>query len=282
MQTTPPGDVFKSTTALIVGALERGIVPWKVPWSAYGPPKDAISKDTFTGTNLWLLLSLGYQEHLFVNREDVHDRGMVVKPDAEAVQLFPFPDLNPCAPPHQVSVYNVAQLIGFPKALWPEREEQFEAPLTMCDHLLTRMRERPLIRVNCAESTYHLNQDLITIAPKEQFPSGEEYFQCIFRLLIYSTGHPKRLARHSAHYVVDGDGMGFTFEELVGELGSAFLCSLMQVTKGLPQSTDAYRNGWTDRIKGTKYLFSHASHEAEQAVSHLLHHARRKTCRTDS
>ena len=62
---------------------------------------------------------------------------------------------------------------------------------------------------------------------------------------------------------------GYAREELVAELGSAFLCADLGITPEIREDHAAYIASWLDVLKGDKrFIFSAASH-AQRAADYL-------------
>jgi antirestriction protein ArdC len=62
---------------------------------------------------------------------------------------------------------------------------------------------------------------------------------------------------------------GYAREELVAELGSAFLCADLGITPEVRQDHAAYIQSWLDVLKNDKrFIFSAASH-AQRAADYL-------------
>ena len=85
--------------------------------------------------------------------------------------------------------------------------------------------------------------------------------------LTHWTKHEKRLARDFGrkHF---GDE-GYAREELVAELGSAFLCADLGITPEVRDDHASYIASWLKVLKNDKrFIFSAASH-AQRAVDYL-------------
>ena len=90
---------------------------------------------------------------------------------------------------------------------------------------------------------------------------------CRYRHNGHWTKHDKRLARDMGR-VKWGDE-GYAREELVAELGSAFLCADLGITPEVRADHAAYIASWLEMLKGDKrFVFSAASH-AQRAVDYL-------------
>jgi antirestriction protein ArdC len=69
-------------------------------------------------------------------------------------------------------------------------------------------------------------RDTITLPPRAAFPIGADYYGTLFHELTHSTGHPSRLNRLGVAEVAPFGSPVYSREELVAELGAAFLCGI--------------------------------------------------------
>lgn len=110
---------------------------------------------------------------------------------------------------------------------------------------------------------YDNKEDVLGLAP-----IGEdlaEYYAAIFRMLIHSTGYKTRLNRD----------MGFRFgkqkygkEELIGEIGSAYLCHKVGIFTS--KRSETYKKEWARVFRANNYLFVSAANKAERAAKYIL------------
>ena len=97
--------------------------------------------------------------------------------------------------------------------------------------------------------------------------SDSQWVLCRFRHKTHWTRHPSRLDRDLGrqHW---GDE-GYAKEELVAELGSAFLCADLQITPEVRDDHASYIHSWLTVLKNDKRaIFTAASH-ATNAVDYL-------------
>jgi antirestriction protein ArdC len=71
-------------------------------------------------------------------------------------------------------------------------------------------------------------RDVIQIPPFEAFKDKESYYATALHELTHWTRHEKRLARDFGRQKFGDEG--YAREELVAELGSAFLCADLDIT----------------------------------------------------
>jgi antirestriction protein ArdC len=103
--------------------------------------------------------------------------------------------------------------------------------------------------------------------PFETFRDAESYAATLSHELTHATKHAKRLARDLGR-VRRGDE-GYAREELVAELGAAFLCADLAITPEVREDHAAYIATWITVLKNDKRaIFSAAAH-AQRAADYL-------------
>lgn len=91
------------------------------------------------------------------------------------------------------------------------------------------------IRIDGNRAFYALEPDYIRLPPFETFRDAESHAATLAHELTHWTRHPSRLDRDLGRKKWSDEG--FAMEELVAEVGSAFLCADLQIT---PETRDAY------------------------------------------
>lgn len=115
--------------------------------------------------------------------------------------------------------------------------------------------------------------DFIQMPPRELFTGTatstptEAYYSTLLHEEIHGSGATHRLNRQFGERFGD---KAYAFEELVAELGSAFLCAHLEVTNTPRPDHAQYCASWVEVLKGdTKAIFSAAS-LATRAVDYLF------------
>ncbi|OQY37378.1 MAG: hypothetical protein B6229_08525, partial [Spirochaetaceae bacterium 4572_7] len=116
---------------------------------------------------------------------------------------------------------------------------------------------------------YNITKDTIRMPPLEQFESSEEYYATLFHELIHSTGHNTRLNRLTG----GRKGEEKAIEELVGEIGSAYLSFDSNILDKVVDNNAAYIDYWIERIDKNPRLFISATSKAEKAYSFIQSHS---------
>ena len=159
------------------------------------------------------------------------------------------------------TVFNLAQTSLF--------EEQPEAaPVSKgAKEIFKSLSHVPEVKHNISRAFYSPALDYISLPPLSQFETEAEYYSALFQEMSYRTGHSSKLNRFNpAGFTHDEK---YSFEELVAELGSAFLCSMCGIDNTIDNSA-AYIQGWSKKLKSDDKLILRASTKAKNAVNYLL------------
>lgn len=123
------------------------------------------------------------------------------------------------------------------------------------------------IRTGGAKACYALQNDYIRMPPFECFRDAESHAATLAHELTHWTRHPSRLDRDLGRKRF-GDA-GYAMEELVAELGSAFLCADLHITPELRDDHASYIDCWLQVLKGDKRAIFTAASQASQAADFL-------------
>ena len=114
---------------------------------------------------------------------------------------------------------------------------------------------------------YNIGSDFVQMPAFEAFRDAESYYATLAHECTHWTRHDSRLAREFGRKRW-GDA-GYAMEELVAELGSAFLCADLDLTPETREDHAAYIASWLEVLKNDKRaIFSAAAH-AQRAADFL-------------
>jgi len=163
-------------------------------------------------------------------------------------------------------VFNVAQTSGLPDSLI---KPQFDGLTQKERHELAEnlIRDTGAVIVHVSANSAHYDQtnDKIQVPFTEQFKNSENYYSTLFHEVIHWTGHTSRLNRPFGKK----KSPEYAFEELVAELGSAFLCAEMGIPAPL-KSSAAYIKSWLAALQNDRNYLLKAISQAERAVLYLV------------
>ena len=291
--TAPRQDIYTTITDRILAALEAGRVPWQKPWDArQGRPRNLISGKAYRGVNLLLLANEGGTPFWLTYRQASQLGGYVKKGErGELVVFWKFmakagaseegeteadesPRSSQYALAKAYTVFNARQC-ELPEE-WTAKAEIQEPELTAaqkitaCDEIITTMQHRPALEHGGGRAFYRQSADRVTMPKPETFISPEHYYSTLFHELTHATGHPSRLDRPTltdAHRFGDTN---YSKEELVAEMGAAFLCGVSGIDNHTGDSSAAYIQGWLSVLKDGKRLLIQAASQAQRAADLIL------------
>ena len=111
---------------------------------------------------------------------------------------------------------------------------------------------------------------LLMLERPGMFTGIEDYYSTTFHELTHWTGHETRLNRPG---ITDLAGFGshtYSQEELVAEMGAAFLCAEARISEGVIENQTAYIQGWLKKLKNDKKLVVVAAAQAQKAADYVL------------
>ena len=110
-----------------------------------------------------------------------------------------------------------------------------------------------------AAAYYSPTNDTVGLPTLDRFETEDHYYATLFHELVHSTGHEQRLKRAS---IMERNGYGsepYGKEELIAEMGSAFLCGYAGIVDRTIDSSAAYLEGWLKQLKEDNTLIVHAA-----------------------
>ena len=269
--------VHQIITDRIIEQLEQGVIPWKRPWG--GPeyePKNLISKKTYSGVNFFLLSMLNHNNPHYVTYKQAKQCGGNVKKGEKGFPVIFF-KINPAeknlagdvtkdgyAMMRYYTVFNIDQCEEINPDKIPVMAEGDKLdfnPIEEAELIAAGYKDGPPIIEAQNKAYYSVDKDLINMPLKENFTGNEEYYSVLFHEMTHSTRHKKRLNREKPSVAL---------EELVAEMGAAFLCSRSGIDNTLENSA-SYIDNWLRDFKKTENanLIVQAGSKAQKAVNYI-------------
>jgi antirestriction protein ArdC len=278
--------LYDRVTDAIIADLERGVLPWTKPWSA-GSSQGACrplrhSGEPYRGINVVLLwseaaakgfasptwmtfrqaLALGGHVQKGEHGATVVYADRITRTEAdetgeETVSSIPFLKAY--------TVFNVDQIDGLPErftgiAARPEPPARIAAAEAFIDALGADIRHG-------GDSAYYAPaSDHIRMPRLEQFLDAESYYATLLHELTHWTGHEQRLDRRHASAPPDDR---YAREELVAELGAAFLCADIGLTLTPRDDHASYLAHWLKVLRNDRRAIFTAAAQAQRAVEFL-------------
>ena len=277
-------DLYQLVTDQIINSLEQGVIPWQRPWAVAGVPMNLLSKRQYRGINLWLLLLLNYERNFFLTWDQIKASGGSVM-GGEKGHIVVFWKQLPKKTVEDQSdrqkqvpmlryykVFNIAQCRDIPEHLIPKADETIKEfiPKMECESIIQTMTDAPVIEHKEQKAYYNILTDVINMPKKKSFKSVDSYYSTLFHELVHSTGAEKRLGRKTLTDMVPFGTPSYAMEELVAEMGSAYLSRFAGILPNEIENTVAYLDNWLGVFKKDKRFLITAAGQAQRAVDMVL------------
>jgi antirestriction protein ArdC len=284
---TPKQDIYARITAKIVTALEHGVRPWVRPWNA----EHAAGRITrplrhngqpYTGINILSLWASateqGFAAPIWMTYRQANELGAHVRKGEKGSPVV-YANSIMRNETDADSGAEVARDIHFLKGYTVFNVEQFEG-LPAQYHTLASPRLDVIDRITRAETFfaatgatlahggnrafYRPSTDSIVMPPFETFRDAESYYATLAHETTHWTAHESRLARELGSRRFGSEG--YAIEELVAELGAAFLCADLDLALEPREDHAAYIANWLQVLKAdNRAIFTAASHAQRAA-----------------
>jgi antirestriction protein ArdC len=275
-------DLYQEVTDRIVASLEAGVPPWVKPWSGDPDPLplNASTRRPYRGVNVLLLqlesFARGYPRNGWLTfREATELGGHVRKGEHGSTVVFfkmhEVPSDSAAADQaatrripmlRAYTVFNVAQVEGLPAELEQPAAPPAWSPRDEAETLLKA--SGATIRHGGSRAYYSPSEDLIQLPEPGLFEGQGSYYATALHETIHATGHEKRCNRQLGKRFGDD---AYAMEELIAEIGSAFLCAHCRIDGRLQH--ESYIASWLKALRNDKRAVFTAAAKAQQAADFL-------------
>jgi antirestriction protein ArdC len=281
--------VYEIVTDRIISSLKAGVIPWEKPWSSSGNgwPRNLVTMKQYRGINVLLLWSSEYSSPFWLTFKQAKTLKGSVRKGEHGTPIIFYKQLPEYAKNDEdtiskderiafvlchYTVFNLEQCDGL---TLPEISQPAIAPEIdegeVCESIVTGWKNRPALHLNSPNefrAYYRPSTDSIHMPARSRFVDVPHYYSTFFHELVHSTGHKSRLNR------TFGDRFGdelYSKEELVAEMGAAFLCAIAGVAnEHTDRNTTAYIQNWIEKLEKDNQLIVHAAANAQRAVDLIL------------
>ena len=286
---TPRADIYTRVTEKIIQDLEQGVRPWMKPWNSeilgqriMRPLRS--NGVPYRGINvlmLWMSAeAMGFHSpHWFTFNQVQELGGKVLKGEhgspvvyANKVKKTDFQDGDEveleffCL--REYVVFNLQQTTGLPERfsqsdMTPKLEPMER--IERADRFFANLKAD--VRIGGTKAYYAIDGDYIRMPPFECFRDAEAHTATLSHEQIHWTRHPSRLNRDFGRKRWGDEA--YAQEELVAELGSAFLCADLEITPEVQPDHANYIGSWLKVLKeDQRCVFTAAAHAAK-AVDYM-------------
>jgi len=274
---------------------ENKKLPWMRPW--FGGSKFVNGKNLFEqrnlttnkpyrGINYMLTTMSGFSSPFWLTFEQAKKLKLYLKPNQPYTPIVRWiieetedkkTIYKGC---RYFRVYNLSQFKDWENVYTPdsnliveeEKEEKKNNFIDDCERIIAGYNKGPEIGFGGNRAYYVPSIDKVTVPNIENFISSEHYYATLIHELVHSTGHEKRLKRKGIAEEMDGfGGKNYSFEELVAEIGSCFLCNRIGIdNEKVFDNSVAYLQSWLGKFHNDVSLLPRAAQHAQKAVDLIL------------
>jgi len=282
-------DVYSRVTDKIIADLEQGVRPWVKPWNAEhlaGRITRPLRHNgmPYRGINvvmLWMAaVAQGYACPIWMTFRQAKELGGFVR-KGETGTLVVFANTFTTTETDEdgeesereipylkgYTVFNCEQIESLP-AHYYARAEAPARPVECIEQADAFFANTGAdIRHGGDRAYYAIEPDYIRMPPPETFRDTESYAATLGHECVHWTRHPSRLDRDLGRKRWGDEG--YAREELVAEIGAAYLCADLGITPEVREDHAAYLASWLEVLKDDKRAVFQAATHAQKAVDYL-------------
>jgi antirestriction protein ArdC len=276
-------DLHAEVSARIIAELKAGAAPWIKPWSATpgaNVPCNAVTNRPYSGCNvvlLWMAQAAGYLTPRFLTFKQALELGGHVRKGERGTKVYfvkpreireEADDNSPTRlvpMMREYTVFNVDQCEYLPESVTSGKPMRVRNPDTrdeLADEFLRSTGAD--IREGHGEAYYVPSRDFISMPAFEAFKGADQFYNVAFHEITHWAGHKSRLDRDLKNRF---GSRAYAAEELIAELGAAFLCAEFGFDGDVRHS--GYIGHWIELLKGDKRAFFTACSQASKAADYL-------------
>ena len=283
-------DIYDRITGQIVAELEQGVRPWHKPWSAghvAGPvsrPLRGCGKP-YSGINVLVLwataMERGYSAPIWMTYRQAAELGAHVRKGekgtlvvyASKITRSEHDEATGEDRDRQISflksyaVFNVEQIDGLPGHFTATAAPRLnpEQRISRAEGFFAALGAD--IRHGGNSAHYVPALDFVQMPPFESFRDAGSYYGTLAHEMTHWTGHPTRVQRNFPRLVAGSSN--YAREELVAELGAAFLCADLGLSLHPRPDHADYIGSWLQLLRNDKRAIFQAAALAQKATDFL-------------
>ena len=277
-------NAYETVTNTIVGMLEAGTAPWAKPWASGGPMGRPLraTGEGYQGINTLILWSAaqnnGYRSRYWMTYKSAQEKGGQVRKGEKATTVFFFTKVAKAATETEDAkifplmksyfVFNADQCDGLAAPYVAPAAPPVPMPIgerhAGADAFATATGAD--IRHGGDRAYFRPSEDLVQMPHFADFDTPEAYYAVLLHELTHWSGHKSRLDRTLKGRFGDPD---YAFEELIAELGAAYLCADLGVSPEPRPDHASYIASWIKGLRDDPRAIFRAAAAAEKAATYL-------------
>ncbi len=281
-------DIYSEITNTIIAELEKGVMPWVPNWDArlHSRPMRA-NDEPYRGINVLLLwmaaATAGFHSSYWFTYRQVKELGGFVRKGEKSTPVvyrgsIKKVERNENGEERQREVSFLRQYAVFNLQQTEEMPERFHWPTNDLLYLANESEAVEIvdgffrnIGAEIVHGTdvphYSIFSDEVHMPPRQAFRSVNDYLATLAHEVTHWSGHPTRCPRNFR--AVIGNAENYAREELVAELGAAFLCADLELSVEPRQDHAEYIGMWLKILRNDKRAIFQAAAIAQKAVDYL-------------
>lgn len=289
MENSSRQDIYTRITAKIVNSLEQGVRPWVKPWSAENASGRIIrplrhNGTPYSGINVLMLwgasVEQGFSSPTWMTfKQALELGGHVRKGEKGSLVVYSNTfkrteeDDNGQEVEREIpflkgyTVFNADQIDALPAGYYASPEPKFSGVQGIAHAEAFFAATKADIQYRGGRAFYAQEGDYIQVPPIESFRDAESFYATLAHECCHWTKHPSRLEREFGRKTWGDEG--YAREELVAELGSAFLCADLELTNEIREDHASYLAAWIQVLKNDHRAIFQAASYAQRAVDFL-------------
>jgi antirestriction protein ArdC len=280
-------DIHQHITNQIVSAIEQGAGEFRLPWHRSAGnimrPVNIASKAAYRGVNILTLWAAadasGYSSGTWGTYKQWAETGAQVRKGEKATYVVFYKEITTASEDS-----NEAETRLFARATPVFAAEQvdgyqaptLDAPATIIEPITQAeacvAATGATIAHGGSRAFYRPSTDSIHLPPREAFigsptsSPAESYYATLLHELTHWTSHESRCNRQLGKRFGD---YAYAAEELIAELGAAFLCSDLRISDEPRRDHAQYLDTWLTVLKADKKAIFTAASKASEAAAWL-------------
>jgi antirestriction protein ArdC len=281
-------DVYTRVTDHIIADLEQGVRPWMKPWNVDDPATRITrplrhNASPYRGINILLLwgeaMAKSYASPMWMTYKQAAGFGANVRKGEQGSMVVFADRFTKTGTDDQgeeieedipfmkaYTVFNVEQIDQLPTHYYAKPEPKAESLQLIASAEAFFAATGATFRHGGSKAYYAPGPDLVQLPSPEAFNDAESYAATKAHELTHWTAHPSRLVRVLGKRFGDN---AYAAEELIAELGAAFLCADLGITPEPREDHAAYLAHWLKVLRQDKRAIFTAAAHAQRAVDYL-------------
>ena len=247
--------------------------PWTKSWSmSTGLPKNFETGNAYNGMNIMTLLERGFKDSRWLTFNQIKKLGGSVKKGTKSTPIFFMKPVEKTTLNEEtgeeesnryflMQSYNVFNMEQTENIQYEPEVKKSAKNNPVSDYIQTIGIEEYR-----GSPAYSPKDDVIFFPQISEFETGSEYYATYFHELTHATGHKARLDRFEKDTVYGDES--YAFEELIAELGSAFLSMEHRIEPNSKKQAD-YLDHWIKALKERPQILYSAASQATKGVNYL-------------